>query len=199
MTRIRTYLRPAPILCLLLLAGVGGCASSLPPAERFATELLTLDRTKGGSISEDALAFDLSLIETMSDLELSRGGELVAVARIPIGIHPFRFYVFVERNRELSVQITEMNWGKVLYKGKWRVSREGLNEFLTLVDSHLLCSEDDKAGKSSSLVVHWNSSHPSICRSDYHPILNNAGVESAAFRRLDKLLEAGELQEEFSW
>ena len=170
-------------------------------AERMALELIDSGPAQGQFISIGPPFVDLSTMELMHDMEASRGGHLAAVLRAPLAADSFKVYVLAQRDEGPELQITESNWGKILYKGRWHIHQEALDGLLELVGARLSCAEvEGELELSNSLAVYWRSGLRLVCRSSFHPLAFEAPDRdmTAVLERLAEIAATGELKEESS-
>jgi hypothetical protein len=104
------------ILAILFFSAA--CASYRPTPADLAEELMTTDPpgTNFREISED-IHVDQAVLDAMRERASSQGERLLAVVRMPRGIHPYVVIAWSQSGDTIQVRGTAVYWGRV--DAKW--------------------------------------------------------------------------------
>ena len=156
---------------ILALLALSACASGpttraeKPLSEQLARELLSSSPPSllFRSLQED-IYVDQVALDAMRDRAELRGHELVAVAILPAGVHPYIVVAFVRQGRRLDVFGTLMYWGMV--QEKWRTETQP--RFLSIVSEQasetFRCHNGSPGGPLYGVyLVSWTSGEQIVC------------------------------------
>lgn len=134
------------ILPILLLTAVG-CSSFTPRPNDLAVEFLTTQPPTSNfrRISVD-IHVDQGVLDAMRLRASSMGVNLLAVARIPRGIHPYAVLAWCQTGENIEIRETALYWGRV--DGKWitQSTVEELAELAAAAQAEFKCSVGPATG-----------------------------------------------------
>ena len=148
---------------LLALIGSIGCASAPTPAT-FARELLSVQppSARFSDIGEE-INLTQPVVEAMRTIARAEGAEVVAVAQLPAGVHPYTVFVFLRRSDAVDVVQTTMYWGMVQEKWVGTASSDDLVGLMK-TSEHLKCTDGPLQGAVfGAVLIHWAATSQSNC------------------------------------
>lgn len=116
------------------------CRSFSPAPHDLARELLSTGPPSPTfqRVTTD-IHVDQAVLDAMRSRAASDGVTLLAVARVPRGIHPYEVLVWLQKNDTVAIVNTAVYWGRV--DGKWRTSatRDEIAELATAAEAEFAC------------------------------------------------------------
>lgn len=165
--RRRRFGLAGAVVMLSMLVGIG-CVSLSMLANRAARVFVVASETR--SFDREVL-FDQRTIEAMRVLAADEGDELLAVLKLPEGLHPYSVFAFVERQDEIELVVTTISWGTVLAKWRGTVSGE---ELVALAERAAAGTFRCRAGGAAGdvlavapLFVRWSDDGQATCVGDW--------------------------------
>lgn len=145
------------IALLLLGVGAAACASSLPSARSVALEFVSGDEPAAAfrQLGEE-VSLDQTILDAMRAETGRRGETLLAVTRLPRGIHPYSVFAFIQRGDRIDVVETAMFWGQIQEKRQGVVASAELEALVTLATAKFDCTPGlAPEALFGGALIHW--------------------------------------------
>lgn len=156
-------------LLLILLWTVVGCSSFTPTPNTLAVEVLTTQPPSSDfrRITTD-IHVDQAVLDAMRRRASSMGIHLLAVARIPRGIHPYAVLAWCQTGDTIEIRETALYWGRV--DGKWHTpsTAEELAALAAAARTEFECAVGPAAGAVYGTgFVTWEGDRQITCEGSF--------------------------------
>lgn len=151
-------------LILLSLLVVSACASTATREEKFVLELVSRGTPAAAfRVTGEEILISQRTVEAVR-AEIHRTGDLMALATLPQGVHPYMFVAFVRRAERVDLLMTSVYWGKI--QGKWKVSIDlaTAESFVELATETFDCKSGPVAEHLfGSALIYWTDGDQVTC------------------------------------